>query len=54
MLLIPIMSNAISSTLALPSFLHEREDGAIVVRGSRITLFAVLEAKTESQRKNGN
>jgi uncharacterized protein (DUF433 family) len=46
------MSNAISSTLVLPPFLHERDDGAIVVRGYRITLFAILEAKAELQRQN--
>ena len=51
---VDIMSNAISSTLALPSFLHEREDGAIAIRGSRITLFAILEAKAELLRKNGD
>jgi hypothetical protein len=46
------MSNAISSTLALPPFLHERDDGAIVVRGHRITLFAILEAMAEWQKTN--
>lgn len=48
------MSNAISTTLALPPFLHERDDGAIVVRDHRITLFAILEAKAELDRRNGD
>jgi hypothetical protein len=46
------MSNAISSTLVLPPFLDERDDGAIVVHGHRVTLFAILEAKAELQRQN--